>query len=39
MLHADIAPEAGWLDALLEECDKHEADLVSRVCRLKTSAA
>jgi hypothetical protein len=35
MLHADVAPEAGWLDLLIEECDKHQADLVSAIVPLK----
>ncbi len=35
MLHADIAPQAGWLDVLLEECDKFDADLVSAIVPLK----
>ena len=35
MLHADIAPMPGWLDVLLEECDRLDADLVSALVPLK----
>ena len=34
-LHADISPQAGWLDILLAECDRLDADLVSSVVPLK----
>jgi hypothetical protein len=29
MLHSDISPDAGWLDVLLDELDRLDADLVS----------
>lgn len=35
MLHADISPEAGWLDALLDEMDRLQADFVSAVAPIK----
>lgn len=35
MLHADVIPQPGWLDILLEEMAKHDADLVSVVLPLK----
>lgn len=35
MLHADIVPENNWLDALLEECDRLDADVVSAVSPIK----
>lgn len=35
MLHADIAPQPGWLDVLLEELDRRELDLVSAVAPIK----
>jgi hypothetical protein len=35
MLHSDVAPQAGWLDVLLEECDRLDADLISAVVPLK----
>lgn len=35
MLHADIDPEAYWLDKLLDEAEKHGADLLSAVAPMK----
>lgn len=35
MLHADIHPEPGWIDILLEELKAHDADLVSAVVPIK----
>lgn len=35
MLHSDISPETGWLDRLVDECDRLDADLVSAVVPLK----
>lgn len=35
MLHADVAPEAWWLDTLIGEAEKHNADLVSAVVPVK----
>lgn len=35
MLHADIEPEDFWLDTLLEELHKHDADVVSAAVPLK----
>ena len=34
-LHADVSPQSGWLDILLAECDRLDADLVSAVVPLK----
>lgn len=36
MLHADIAPEPGWLSKLLSELQSHRADLVSAVVPIKS---
>jgi hypothetical protein len=35
MLHADIWPEAGWLDVLLAECERIDAHMVAAVSPLK----
>jgi hypothetical protein len=35
MLHADVAPEPGWLDKLIAEAEQHGADIVSTVIPLK----
>jgi hypothetical protein len=36
MLHSDIAPEAWWLDTLIEEAEKWDADLMSAVVPMKS---
>lgn len=36
MLHSDIAPEALWLDKLIDIAEKHEADLLSAVVPIKS---
>jgi SAM-dependent methyltransferase len=35
MLHADIEPQEGWMDVLLDECDRLDAECVSAVVPLK----
>jgi hypothetical protein len=35
MLHADVSPEAWWIDTLIDEAEKHNADMVSAVVPLK----
>ena len=35
MLHADIDPEAYWLDKLLDEAERYDADLLSAVVPIK----
>lgn len=35
MLHSDITPSPGWIDLLVDELDKHNADLISAVAALK----
>jgi hypothetical protein len=35
MHHDDLAAEVGWLDILLEEMERHQADLVSAVVAIK----
>lgn len=35
MLHADVVPEPGWVDLLVEEIEKHKADVVSVVVPIK----
>lgn len=35
MLHADVAPHAGWLDCLLAELEDNAADLISTVVPIK----
>lgn len=37
MIHADIAPEAGWLDTLLGELLRLDADVVSAVVPIKSN--
>jgi hypothetical protein len=37
MLHADVVPEPGWVDILVEELEKHGADVVSAVVPIKDS--
>ena len=36
MLHADIGPEAGWVDILVKEAIIHDADMVSAVIPMKS---
>ena len=36
MLHSDVAPEAWWLDKLIAEAEKHQADLLSAVVPIKS---
>lgn len=36
MLHSDVCPAKGWLDVLLEEIERLDADVVSAVVPLKT---
>jgi len=35
MLHADIQPQAGWLDILMDEIEEKQADLISVACAMK----
>jgi hypothetical protein len=35
MLHSDVAPEAFWLDKLIAEAERHQADIVSVVIPIK----
>lgn len=35
MLHADVAPQLGWADVLLAECERLKADVVSCVLPIK----
>jgi hypothetical protein len=35
MLHSDVAPEAGWIDKLIEEAERQNADILSVVIPLK----
>jgi hypothetical protein len=35
MLHDDVAPEDGWLDMLLQDLVKHDADVLSAVVPIK----
>lgn len=35
MLHADVEPAPGWLDTLIDEAERHSADMVSAVVPLK----
>ena len=35
MIHDDICPEAGWLDTLIGEMEKYDADVVSAVVPIK----
>ena len=37
MLHADIGPSAHWVDALIEEAEAHEADVMSALSPIKSS--
>jgi len=37
MLHADIAPQQHWLDALVAECDRLDAHVVSAVSPIKSA--
>lgn len=37
MLHSDVVPEPYWLDKLVAELEKHDADILSVVIPLKTS--
>src|SRR5438034_6910050 len=36
MLHSDVIPEAFWLDKLIAEAEKHQADMMSAVVPIKT---
>jgi hypothetical protein len=36
MLHADIVPEDWWLDKLIDEAEKYDADLMSAVVPMKS---
>jgi hypothetical protein len=38
MLHADVVPPMGWVDTLIEEMLKHNADLVSVVIPLRNAS-
>lgn len=38
MIHSDVCPGAGWLDVLMEEMDKHDADLISAVIPLRNKS-
>jgi hypothetical protein len=38
MLHSDIAPERGWLDKLLDEMDRVDADVMSAVVPIKDNS-
>jgi hypothetical protein len=35
MLHADVAPDAGWVDILIDELQAHQADVISAVVPIK----
>ncbi len=35
MLHADVGPDPGWLDVLIEEMDATGADVMSAICPIK----
>ncbi len=35
MLHGDVIPDAGWLDVLIDEMDRTQADLISVVIPIK----
>jgi hypothetical protein len=35
MLHADVSPEDGWIDTLIGEAEKHDADVMSAVVPIK----
>lgn len=37
MMHADICPEVGWLDVMLDEMEKFDADVISAVSPIKDS--
>jgi hypothetical protein len=36
MLHADVIPEDWWLDKLIDEAERYDADLMSAVVPMKT---
>lgn len=36
MLHADILPEANWLDTLIEEAERLDADMLSAIVPIKS---
>jgi hypothetical protein len=36
MLHSDAAPDAWWIDTLIAEAEKHDADLMSAVVPMKS---
>ncbi len=38
MVHGDVVPEAFWLSTLLDELEKHDADMVSAVIAIKDAA-
>ncbi len=35
MLHSDIAPQAGWIDLLIDEMEEHRLDFLSVACATK----
>jgi hypothetical protein len=35
MVHADVAPEGGWLDVLIDEIAEHDADIISAAIPIK----
>lgn len=37
MLHDDVCPDAGWMDTLVDEIDRLEADVVSAVVPIKSA--
>jgi len=37
MLHADVAPQIGWVDTLIQELEHREADIVSSIVPIKDS--
>ena len=39
MLHADIAPQTGWIDILMDELAETDADLISVACSMKDERA
>ena len=39
MLHADVSPENGWLDTMLREMDRLDADLISAPVAIKDQRA
>ena len=35
MLHSDVVPTQWWVDTLIDEMDRTDADVISAVCRIK----